>query len=160
MWNPLIQFLFDAIPGSGDAVLRYNFRGTGESEGAYDNGVGEREDAAAAFDAATQLVDGPVLSVGWSFGAVVSLHADHDRLAGWVGIAAPLQMMTEAPASASQERPKLLLVPEHDQFCRPEAAVEATVGWNAATVVTLAGTDHSVAGRAQDVAEAIATFAR
>ena len=30
----------------------------------------------------------------------------------------------------------------------------------AAPVATLAGTDHSVAGCAQDVAEAIATFAR
>lgn len=62
---------------AGVAVLRYNSRGTwseqGTSDGAFDNGVGERFDVAAAIEFA-EFHDLPdVWLVGWSFGTDVTL---------------------------------------------------------------------------------------
>lgn len=160
MWNPLVDHLYRALPDRGIAALRYNFRGTGASTGSFDGGSGERHDAAAAFAAAADVVpQGPVVSVGWSFGAVMSLSADHEALCGWVGIAAPMTMDDpSAMTAATDTRPKLLLVPEYDQFTSPVAAARATESWNNTTIETLHGTDHSVAGRANDVVDAIQTM--
>ncbi len=56
----------------GCAVLRFNFRGVGQSEGAYDRGVGEVEDALAAADRLRARYPGlPLTLAGFSFGAAV-----------------------------------------------------------------------------------------
>lgn len=162
MHNPLIDWLFRALPERAIGVLRYNFRGAGRSTGEFDGGVGEVDDATAAFAATAELApDLPLVSVGWSFGSVVSLAADHERLAGWIAVAPPLGAGlggSGEPHAATDARPKLLLVPEHDQFCPPDRAAAATQGWANTDLVVLAGTDHSIAGRADDVVDAAQTM--
>jgi len=65
---------------AGVAVLRFNTRGTsspaGTSEGAFDEGVGERFDVAAAIEFAEFHVDPPLVNrwlLGWSFGTDLAL---------------------------------------------------------------------------------------
>ena len=54
------------------AVLRFNFRGVGQSEGAYDRGVGETDDALAAAAWLRARYPGlPLTLAGFSFGAAV-----------------------------------------------------------------------------------------
>jgi len=160
MYNPLIHQLFQALPEVGLAALRYNFRGVGASAGSHDGGVGERLDAAAAFEAGANLgVDGPLVSCGWSFGADVSLATDSDQLAAWVAIAAPLAIVDPSEmVAARDQRPTLLLVPEHDQFRSPESAAEATADWPSTGLVTIEGGDHFLMGRAAAVAEQVVAF--
>ncbi|MBM3507328.1 MAG: alpha/beta fold hydrolase [Alphaproteobacteria bacterium] len=50
MNNKVVYNVFHALSRSGFAVLRFNFRGVGKSQGAIDNGQGELADAAAALD--------------------------------------------------------------------------------------------------------------
>ena len=182
MYNPLIDELFRRLPDAGIAALRYNFRGVGGSSGAHDEGVGERQDAAAAFRfAADQLAarnphtaghageqsdgeqsDGEavLLSVGWSFGGDVSLAADHPQLDGWVAVAAPLRIVeTDAMAAPSDPRPKLLLVPEHDQFRSPTEVQENTANWENTRISQIAGGDHFLMGHAGVVVERVVEFA-
>ena len=167
MWNPLVDHLFRALPASGIATLRYNFRGTGRSGGSHDDGKAEQLDAAAAFDAAVRLAaehsgDGgapAVVSAGWSFGGDVSLAANHDDLSAWIGIAAPLRIVDPAAMSAAADpRPKLLLVPEHDQFRSPAEAAEITEGWVNTRLDVISGGDHFLMGHARVVGEKIASF--
>ncbi len=167
MWNPLVDHLFRALPASGIAALRYNFRGTGRSGGSHDDGKAERLDAAAAFDAAVRFAADrsgtadppPVVSAGWSFGGDVSLAAGHDALSAWIGIAAPLRIVDPASMGAAADpRPKLLLVPEHDQFRSPAEAVEITEGWTNTQVDVISGGDHFLMGHARVVGEKIASF--
>ncbi len=167
MWNPLVDHLFRALPASGIATLRYNFRGTGRSGGSHDDGKAEQLDAAAAFDAAVRLAADrspsaeapPVVSAGWSFGGDVSLAAGHDGLAAWIGIAAPLRIVDPASmGAASDARPKLLLVPEHDQFRSPAEASEITGGWTNTQLDVISGGDHFLMGHARVVGEMIASF--
>jgi alpha/beta superfamily hydrolase len=62
--------LAKAVVARGGAVLRFNFRGTGRSAGAYDAGRGEAEDARAALTWLAGAAPGvPLLSCGFSFGA-------------------------------------------------------------------------------------------
>lgn len=49
MHNPVVETIRRAYRMKGVATLRFNFRGTGESEGQHDNGVGEQDDVLAAL---------------------------------------------------------------------------------------------------------------
>lgn len=150
----LVGLLPSLVAPRGVAVLRWNFRGVGRSGGAHGGGVDERLDVVAALDHLHGLGLGvPTLLAGWSFGADVSLAVDDDRHVGWFAVAAPLAYTGDAPAAASDGRPKVLLVPEHDQFRAPSAAAEATGDWTATTLVTVAGADHFLGGRATFVAD-------
>ena len=57
----------------GHAVLRFNFRETGESTGEHDFGNGELTDITAVMDVA-KTKDLPIGLTGWSFGASVALN--------------------------------------------------------------------------------------
>src|SRR5918999_5733256 len=67
----------------GCAVLRFNFRGVGRSEGTFDSGTGEKEDFSAALDyMAARYSGAPLWAAGFSFGAWVALEtgAADDRV--------------------------------------------------------------------------------
>jgi alpha/beta superfamily hydrolase len=154
--------LFRTLPGEGLAVLRFNFRGVGASTGTHDHGVGERLDIEAAIDALAGLTPArPLVLCGWSFGADVSLTVTDPRLAGWVLIAPPLRIRPAADYEAvgHDARPKLLIVPEHDEFRSPASATEETADWTATTVETVPGADHFLVGRTHVATRLVSTFA-
>ena len=50
MNDRITQALYKTFVRRGFAVLRFNFRGVGRSQGVFDNGIGELSDAASALD--------------------------------------------------------------------------------------------------------------
>ncbi len=74
MLNKVVYRMARGLRKSGSVVLRFNFRGTGRSEGVHDNGIGEVEDARAALqflrDRYPHL---PFAIAGFSFGSRVTL---------------------------------------------------------------------------------------
>ena len=149
---PVIEALFERLCRSGMAVLRFDFRGVGRSEGSHDEGRGERLDVAAAVAALADRLDGaPVVAAGYSFGADVALAVDDATIAGWFAAAPPLRLFDE-PAAAADARPKLLAIPQHDQFNPPDRARPLVDGWTATRLEIVPGTDHFLAGRADRVA--------
>ena len=74
MHNKVVYRLARGLRRSGAAVLRFNFRGVGRSEGVYDQAVGELEDARAALawlrDRYPAL---PYSLAGFSFGSRIIL---------------------------------------------------------------------------------------
>ena len=50
MNDRIVQRLYKTFADRGFAVLRFNFRGVGRSQGSFDNGIGELSDAASALD--------------------------------------------------------------------------------------------------------------
>jgi len=50
MNDRIVQRLYKTFVDRGFAVLRFNFRGVGRSQGSFDNGIGELSDAASALD--------------------------------------------------------------------------------------------------------------
>ncbi len=161
MHAPLIDAMSERLLSVGVTALRFNFRGVGRSGGAFDGGRGEHLDVAAALDrlvAATPEV--PLVLAGWSFGADVASTVDHDALSGWFLVAAPLAGPADRRVTATSPKPKVLVVPEHDQFRSPESARKMTAGWPATTVRVVPGADHFLAGRRAEVCRLLEDFAR
>jgi uncharacterized protein len=79
MTNKVVQTLARAFVLAGWTAVRFNFRGVGRSEGAYDEGHGELDDLLAVIG--DQAPQGDLCLAGFSFGAFVTSHAVA-RLAG------------------------------------------------------------------------------
>ena len=162
MRGGLIEELFRLLPGSGIGALRFNFRGVGRSSGTHDKGIAEQNDVAAALEAALDMAGGslPVFLCGWSFGSDVLMCVGDARHAGWVFVAPPLRITDPSNWAASTDsRPKLLAVPEHDQYRPPEAARPIVAEWPNTTVSVIPGADHFLFGHEAVVAEMVVNFA-
>ncbi|MFG1698669.1 alpha/beta hydrolase [Nonomuraea sp. NPDC049309] len=138
------------LPALADlAVLRFNTRGTsserGTSEGAFDGGEGERYDVAAALEYA-EFNDLPrVWVVGWSFGTELALKWAHDPLVeGAILLSPPLHRATDADLDAWAEfgRPLVALVPEFDDYLRPDEAKARFARVPQAEVIGVEGAKH------------------
>lgn len=153
--------LFESLPGHGIATVRFNFRGVGASGGEHDLGLGERLDVVAAIELLSMFVDGPLVLSGYSFGADVSLCVIDPRITGWYAVAPPLRTVPATDfLAASDSRPKLLAVAEHDQFNPPDAARSTTAEWRNTEVACLSGGDHFMNGKLGAVTEGCVAFAR
>jgi hypothetical protein len=147
---------------AGIAVLRFNTRGTtsvrGTSEGAYDHGVGERYDVAAAIDfAAERGLPNPWL-LGWSFGTDLALMYGRDpRIVGAILLSPPLRKATpdDLRAWAELGKPVTALIPEFDDYLRPDEARERFAPLTQAEVVGVAGAKHLWVGHAERVLDEI-----
>lgn len=160
MHTPVPTALFGRARDLGLAALRFNFRGVGRSTGTHDEGRAERLDVQAAIEAMREEAgDVPLVIAGWSFGADVGLAVGAGRVAGWMAVAAPLAVVpADEMVAPDAAEPKLLLVPEHDQFRSPEAAREAVAGWTNTAISVVPGTDHFLAGGLGVVADQFETF--
>lgn len=74
MHNKVVYRLARGLRKTGCAVLRFNYRGVGSSEGTYDGGFGETDDARSALREMELRYPGlPLLAGGFSFGSRVAL---------------------------------------------------------------------------------------
>jgi alpha/beta superfamily hydrolase len=91
--NKVVYQAAKALDSRGGAVLRFNFRGTGLSEGAHDRGRGERDDVHAAVEfLAGRFSQMPLVVAGFSFGCWVGLRVgcEDARVERVIGIGAPV----------------------------------------------------------------------
>jgi alpha/beta superfamily hydrolase len=161
MDNSVVTAVSRALGERGLATLRFNFRGVGESEGAYSGNLAEADDARAAVAWLRQrLPQATICLGGYSFGAIVALLAGHDAadVDRLFTIAVPVAMFDASPIVGST-KPKLFLVGDHDPYC-PLPALEVFLrrltGEN--RLVRVAGADHFFFGQEDEVAKAAARF--
>lgn len=138
------------LPALADlAVLRFNTRGTtsprGTSEGAFDGGRAEEFDVAAAlaFVEARGLPH-PWL-VGWSFGTELALKYGRDHaIDGVILLSPPLHRATAEDVAAWQgeSRQLVALIPEFDDYLRPEQARDRFAPVDHARVIAVDGGKH------------------
>ena len=74
MQNKVVQTLAKAFVQNGWRAIRFNFRGVGASEGAYDEGRGEVDDLMSVTKATCETAQ-PMALAGFSFGAFVTSRA-------------------------------------------------------------------------------------
>lgn len=80
MHAPLLMALQEHLGAANWAVLRFNFRGIGTSEGESGDGMPELADARGALAAARERWPGlPLAIAGWSFGAAVAARVAADE---------------------------------------------------------------------------------
>ena len=118
MHNKVVFRAARALGEAGLATLRFNFRGVGQSEGAYDEGRGERDDVRAAIDWLAEQHPGAELVVaGFSFGAWTGLPVGcaDPRVSRLVGIGTPVRVL-QLTELYSCTKPKLFVHGTLDEF--------------------------------------------
>ena len=154
-----------ALNGFGFPVLRFNFRGTGLSEGEHANGVDEIDDVRAAIDWLEQEYKLPIICAGFSFGAAVGVRATFADPRVPLLIALGLPTVPVDNRSYDFEfltactKPKLFVSGSRDQYA-PPGKLEALVNTFAEPkkLVRIEAGDHFFEGRLREMREAIETW--
>jgi alpha/beta superfamily hydrolase len=118
---------------AGIEIIRFNTRGTtseaGTSEGSFGEGVTERFDVEAAVEFSfTELGAENLWVMGWSFGTDLALKFARDpRIKGLILLSPPLRTseVSDLEFWAKDGRPITALIPEFDDYLKPEAAAVA-----------------------------------
>ena len=113
-----------ALQSAGLAVLRFNFRGVGRSEGVHDHGSGEQEDARAALLEMQDRFPGlPLVLGGFSFGSTVALRvaARDARVRAVFALGYPLSRPADTAPLEAVRQPRLFVQGENDEFGSGEA---------------------------------------
>jgi alpha/beta superfamily hydrolase len=146
MDNKVIQTLARALVQLGWRAVRFNFRGVGGSQGQWDDGVGEVDDAMAVVSA-TRDAALPLLLAGFSFGGYVAATVC-ERLAG---AAAAQRLVLVGPATSTFKMPA---VPADTLVVHGEAddvvPLQATLDWarpQGLPIVVLPGVGHYFHGQ-------------
>ena len=111
------------------AVLRFNTRGTaserGTSDGEFGNGITEQHDVEAALAFAEERKLPDLWLVGWSFGTELAIKYGVDKqIHGAILLSPPLHRATDEDLAkwANSEKTLIALVPEHDDYLKPDEA--------------------------------------
>lgn len=145
------------LPALADlAVLRFNFRGVtsprGTSEGEFGHGVDEAMDLAAAMQlVAERSLPHPWL-LGWSFGTEVALkHGRGTDAEGVILLSPPLHRTSdeELAAWAGSGKRMVAVIPELDDYLRPDEAELRFQVVPECEVVPVAGGKHLWVGETQ-----------
>jgi len=115
---------------AGIEIIRFNTRGTtseaGTSEGEYGATVTEKFDVEAAIEFSFNEIGVEKLWVmGWSFGTNLALkYARDSRVLGLILLSPTLLETTDEDLDfwAKDGRPITALIPEHDDYLKPDAA--------------------------------------
>ncbi len=163
MDSHLLKKAGSRLPALADlAVLRFNTRGTssprGTSQGAFDAGGGEQYDVAAALDLCEAEDLPAVWLLGWSFGTDLAIRCGGDpTVVGVVLISPPLRFSTpdDLAAWAVSGKPLTAVVPELDDFLRPDEARERFAAVPQAEVVAVEGAKHLFVGYTERVLDEV-----
>ena len=160
MHNKVAHTLARAFVRMGFAVLRINFRGTEGSEGEFDEGIGELDDALVAVTwMREKYPDQPFWLAGFSFGAAISVQA---------AIAIPpAGLVTVAPATyrfpdGLEDQPRcpwLIVQGDADEL----VDIDTTIEWvhklePGPALLVMPGAEHFFHGRLIDLREAVTEF--
>ena len=165
--NKVVFHTMKALNSFGYPVLRFNFRGTGLSQGEHDNGIGEVDDVRAALDWLDREFHLPLIFTGFSFGAAVGLRAasPDPRVKSLIAVGTPVVPVaadTEMPRNYTYEflrdsaKPKLFVSGARDQF-GPKAKLEELIASvpEPKKLVLIEGADHFFEGRLRELRETI-----
>ena len=161
MHTKIVYRAAKALASLGCAVLRFNFRGVGASEGSFGNGTGEIEDFRAALDfMAARYPSARLWAAGMSFGAHVSLTAgaSDDRVETLLGLAPPLHLYDFSAVRRSLKT-RYFVQGERDEVCplpHMQSFFDSLTGPKRLIVVP--GANHLFVGKLDEAVEAIRTL--
>ncbi len=116
--NKVVFRTAKALQAHGMPVLRFNFRGAGQSTGEHDRGRGEAGDVRAALDyLAQEFPTRPILLAGFSFGSWVGLKVgcEDPRVEELIGLGIPVND-SDLSYLKKCTKPKLIIQGANDQF--------------------------------------------
>jgi len=160
MHNKVAHTLARSFTQMDFAALRFNFRGTEQSEGHFDEGVGELDDALAAIDWLVARLPGyPLWLAGFSFGAAIAVRAAVAREVDGLISVAPAVSRFASGLDAQPQCPWLVLQGDEDEL----VGVDETVDWlntlePGPGLQIFSGAEHFFHGRLIDLRKAVVAF--
>ena len=163
MNNKIVYRIYQVFLNRGFSVLRFNFRGVGRSQGEFDHGSGELNDAAAALDwMQTVNPDARTCWVaGFSFGAWIAMQLLMRRpeISGFISVAPPANMydfsfLAPCPSSG------IIIEGNRDAIAAPEAVAKLADKLRAQKQITVDYTvidnaDHYFTNKLDDLMEIV-----
>ena len=156
MHTKVVFHAMKALNSFGFPVLRFNFRGTGLSQGAHDNGDGEQDDVRAALSWLKGEFNLPVIFAGFSFGSAVGsrVACSEADVRAIISLGTPVEAEGHVYSFGFLKqcrKPKIFLSGDHDEF-GPHEALEQIVSDAAEPkeLVFLPG-DHYFAGHLSEM---------
>ena len=127
--NKVVYHAMKALHGFGFPVLRFNFRGTGLSEGRHDHGDGEVDDVGTALDWLDNEFRIPIIFCGFSFGAATGMRAacPDPRVKALISLGTPAEVddrLYRYSFLRDCAKPKLFVSGDRDQFAPKEKLEE------------------------------------
>ncbi|MFQ5608786.1 MAG: alpha/beta hydrolase [Woeseiaceae bacterium] len=160
MHNKVAHTLARAFVGLGFAALRFNFRGTEASEGEFDDGIGELDDAMAAIDWMRDRFSGPPLWIGgFSFGAAIAVRASLQSTPDGLITIAPAVYRFATGLDEQPGCPWLIAQGDEDEL----VAVDDTVKWvnslgPGPELLVMPGAEHFFHGRLIELRDRLTEF--
>jgi uncharacterized protein len=156
MDSHILRKAANRLPALADlSVLRFNTRGTtsphGISEGSFGDGIDEQHDVEAALEFVRSRNLGPIWLVGWSFGTELAIKYGFDKdIAGAILLSPPLRRSGEQDLEKwiGSGKKLIALIPEHDEYLAPAAALERFAVLPEAEVIPVDGAKHLWVGEA------------
>ena len=160
MYNMIVASLERAYRGKGYATLRINFRGTGSSQGRFDDGIGEQADVLAALSALRDMGIDHLALAGYSFGAWVNTLAVGMANNG-MGAQVDQMVMVSPPVgfvdfTSVGPLPclHLIVTGSLDDIAPADVIRKLSPGWNSdAGFVEIEGADHFFSGHVKQLDE-------
>jgi alpha/beta superfamily hydrolase len=160
MHNNVVEAIVKAYSEKGYTTLRINFRGVGQSDGSFDEGLGEQEDVEAALTYLQEMEKPSIDLAGYSFGAWVNARG----LKGFVQV--ERMIMVSPPVnfidfSFLDYNPKIRLViaGSGDDIGPPEIIQKMLPNWNPdALFKIIQGADHFYWGKSGEIEKIVRNF--
>jgi len=122
MHNKVVTMVARALRELGASTVRFNFRGTGASQGSFDQGRGEREDLAAVVGwVRAQRPNDALWLAGFSFGAYVSIASAEALNADLLLSIAPPAGRWDFEQVPTPTMPWLVIQGEADEIVDPQS---------------------------------------
>ena len=160
MQNKVVYTLARAFSSLGFAALRFNFRGTGNSAGEYDNGNGELDDALAVLAWQRQASpQGPLWLAGFSFGAAIAIRAAIVEAVDGLVTVAPAVSRFAAGLEHQPQCPWLIVQGDADEL----VPVDETISWlnelqPGPELAVMSGAEHFFHGRLVELRSLVSDF--
>jgi alpha/beta superfamily hydrolase len=160
MYNSIVDAVCRAYREKGYSTLRFNFRGMGGSEGAYDNGTGEQDDVKSALEYLAGIGKENIDLAGYSFGAWVNCLGieKYDKASRLVMVSPPVGMID---FSFLKHCPKIKLViaGSMDDIAGYHTIERMLPVWNPeADLKIIEGADHFYTGKTAELKAILSAF--
>ena len=148
MYNLVVESIVYVYHMKGYSTLKFNFRGVGRSQGAYDNGIGEQKDVLSALSFLSNMGMERIDLAGYSFGAWVNAHAiQKDTLTKQMIMVSPPLGFMDFNSIVTMDTLKFVVTGNRDDIA-PAAVIEKMIPiWNPnARFEVIDGADHFYGG--------------
>ncbi len=160
MHNNVVEAVCKAYQEKGYSTLRFNFRGTGNSEGGYDEGIGEQDDVGAAIDYMSDLGKEEIDLTGYSFGSwVIALGINRYKKAKRVIMISPPVDLMDFSCLANNPKIMLVITGSEDEIADHRSVKDVIPSWNREAIFKIIkGADHFYWSNTGDLQKTIAEF--